>query len=82
MKLKFPELYRIARKKNQTMADVVSTRPLNISFRRALVGEKLRMWIKLVSLVLNVGLGEEKINGNRGWVKVNCFQLSPCTWTC
>jgi len=80
--LKFPELYRIARKKNQTMADVVSTRPLNISFRRSLVGGKLRMWIELVSLVLNVGLGEEKINGNRDWVKVSCFQLSPCKWTC
>ena len=52
----FPELYRIARKKHQTVADVLSTHPLNISFRRALVGGKFRMWSDLVALVLNVNL--------------------------
>ena len=54
----FPELYRIARKKHQTVADVLCTRPLNISFRRALVGGNFRLWIDLVSLVLNVNLVE------------------------
>jgi hypothetical protein len=33
---KFPALYQICRKKNQTVASVLKARPLNISFRRAL----------------------------------------------
>ena len=44
----FPELYRIARKKHQTVASVLSSYPLNISFRRALVGGKARRWYDLV----------------------------------
>ena len=36
------------------MDDVLGTRPLNISFRRALVGDKLRLWLELVSKVANV----------------------------
>ena len=35
---------------------VLSTNPLNISFRRALVGDKLRMWLELVALLVNVNL--------------------------
>ena len=42
------ELYRIARKKHQTVASVLSSYPLNISFRRALVGGKARRWYDLV----------------------------------
>jgi len=52
----FPTLYNIARKKNQTVASVVSSNPLNISFRRALVGGKLRMWLEVVVLLVNVNL--------------------------
>ena len=54
------ELYRIARNKNQTVADVLSTCPLNISLRRALVGGKLSMWTDLVSLVVGVNMVEEE----------------------
>ena len=56
----YPELYNITRKKNQTVASVFSSLPLNISFRRALVGEKLEMWIKLVSEIMQVGLENTK----------------------
>ena len=54
----FPELYNIVRQKHQTVASVMSTLPLNISFRRALVGGKLKRWFDLVALVMNVNLGE------------------------
>jgi hypothetical protein len=44
----FPSLYNIARKKNVTVAQVLSTVPLNISFRRVVVGENWVEWLKLV----------------------------------
>ena len=42
------------------MDDVLGTRPLNISFRRALVGDKLRLWPELVSKIANATLIEDK----------------------
>jgi len=51
--LQYPSLYNIARKKNKTVANVLNTRPLNISFRRAQVGDKLRMWLELVAKIMN-----------------------------
>jgi hypothetical protein len=35
----YPNLYRIVRRKNMSAAQVLSTTPLNVSFRRTLVGE-------------------------------------------
>ena len=52
--------HSIARRKNQRAADVLGTRPLNISFRRALVGDKLRLWPELVSKIANATLIEDK----------------------
>jgi hypothetical protein len=37
--MKYPSLYNIERKKNASVAQVLSTTPLNVSIRRALVGE-------------------------------------------
>jgi hypothetical protein len=34
---KYPSLFNIVRKKNASMAQILSTTPLNISFKRALV---------------------------------------------
>jgi len=56
----FPGLYNIVRKRNQTIASVFSRIPLNIAFRRALMGDRLRQWNVLVSLVAHVNLGEIK----------------------
>lgn len=50
----YPTLYEIVRRKNQSVASVLG--PLNVSFRRALVGDKLTAWLDLVSKVLNVTL--------------------------
>jgi hypothetical protein len=52
--------------KNQIVASALSSRPLNISFRRALRGDKLRMWFDLVTLVLSVSLGE----AGDSWVRL------------
>ena len=38
------------------MANVLGSRPLNVSFRRALVGENMRLWMELVSKMMNTSL--------------------------
>ncbi|WVZ73514.1 hypothetical protein U9M48_021813 [Paspalum notatum var. saurae] len=51
---------QVVRRKNVTVDTVLSTVPLNVSFRRALIGEKLIAWHDLVSKVALVVLGEGK----------------------
>jgi hypothetical protein len=48
LKQQYPSLYCIANRKNVTVEQVFSTRPLNLSFRRALVGDNLIAWIDLI----------------------------------
>ena len=54
----YPNLYNIVRKKHATVADVFSAIPLNISFRRSLVGNKLLEWRNLVATIAQVNLNE------------------------
>jgi hypothetical protein len=49
--LAYPMLYRIVRKKYVTVDSVLSFVPLNVFFRRTLVGDKLVAWFKLASRV-------------------------------
>ncbi|WVZ62207.1 hypothetical protein U9M48_011977 [Paspalum notatum var. saurae] len=49
-------LFNIARKKHVSVAHVFSTYPLTISFRRALVGDKLIKWNELVARIAYVQL--------------------------
>ena len=37
----YPSLYNIARRKDETVANILSSTPLNIFFRRGLTGDKL-----------------------------------------
>jgi hypothetical protein len=48
LKEQYPNLYNIARKKNATISDIFSTRPLNISFRRNLMDDNLQSWHNMV----------------------------------
>ena len=57
---RYPMLYRIVRRKNTIVSRVLSTSPLNVSFRRALIGEKLVAWLELVALVVLVSLNENE----------------------
>jgi BarA-like signal transduction histidine kinase len=52
----FPNLYNIVHKKYATTAEVFSTTPLNVSFRRALIGNKLLEWNNLIATIANVNL--------------------------
>ena len=56
LKLQYPTLYRIVRKKNQIVASVLGARPLIVSFRRSLVNNNLRLWLELVSKIVSTGL--------------------------
>jgi hypothetical protein len=55
----YPSLYNLARNKKVTVAKVLSTSPLNISFRRALVGANRNKWMELVGSVLHVQLDDQ-----------------------
>jgi hypothetical protein len=58
--VKYPNLYNIVRKKNVSVAQVLSTTSLNVSFRRALVGDNWNKWLGLVENVLMVNLNDCK----------------------
>jgi hypothetical protein len=57
---KYPHLYRIVRHKHTSVASVLSTVPLNISFRRSLLGNTLQSWHKLVATIANVRLNDRE----------------------
>jgi hypothetical protein len=46
--VQYPSLYQIVRRKIATIANVFTSVPLNVSFRRALVGHYLVLWHNLV----------------------------------
>jgi hypothetical protein len=60
LKLVYPNLYQLARKKHVVVADVLSTIPLNMSFRRVLSGHNLQSWYGLVKKVLATRLTDAK----------------------
>ena len=49
-----PTIYNIARQPHASVASVLSSEPLNILFRRALVDEKLQEWLDLVAKITNI----------------------------
>ena len=58
LKVKYPSLYNIVRDPHATVSKVMATSPLNTSFRRALVDNKLAKWLSLVARISNVELVE------------------------
>ena len=56
LKDKFPVLFNIVRRKQDSVAKVLSSTPLNISFRRNLVGSNLRDWRRIVASLHDVNL--------------------------
>jgi hypothetical protein len=56
----YPSLYQIVQHKSATVAKVFSSVPLNVAFRRALVGHNLVVWHNLVQRLVNARLNTEK----------------------
>jgi hypothetical protein len=59
LRLKYPSLYSIVRRKDATVAQVLSTIPLNVSFRRSLTNNHLFAWHHLVSKVASTNLSND-----------------------
>jgi hypothetical protein len=59
LKEQYPQLYRIVRHKNDIVATVFRTIPLNISFRRSLTEDTLQSWHELVTNIAYVRLNDE-----------------------
>jgi hypothetical protein len=60
LKDQYPCLYNITREKHLSVASAFSSVPLNISFRRALVGDKLLKWNELVARIAFVQLDDRQ----------------------
>ena len=60
LKSLFPALYNIVRKKSASVITVLSTTPLNMAFRRYLVGVNLQAWYDVVAMVANVQLTNQR----------------------
>ena len=56
LKLQYPNLYNLGYDKHDTVHKVLSTTPLNVSFRRNLQGNNLRDCLQVVSKVADVEL--------------------------
>jgi hypothetical protein len=66
LKVKYPSLYNVVRDRHTTVSKVLASSPLNISFRMALVDNKLLEWLNLVAQISNVQLvgGSDFLDGN------------------
>jgi hypothetical protein len=62
-----------------SVAQVLSTTPLNVSFRRALVGDSWDKWLELVGNVLMVNLNDRKDSFIR--IANKNFSVRICTMT-
>jgi len=56
LKNQYPALYNIVRKKSALVSSVLSSIPLNVSFRRSLVANNLLSWHQLVTRVMDIQL--------------------------
>mgnify|MGYP005844884879 CR=1 FL=1 len=54
--IQYPTLYNIVQCKEDYVGTVLQTIPLNIQFRRALVGERWTAWLHLVRRLIDVQL--------------------------
>ena len=82
LKDQFPNLFNIVQRKHATVvAEVLSSNPLNVSFRRALVGDKLTEWYCLVASLLHINLNEGMDCLFGIYIKVGHSQLIQCIGT-
>src|SRR6187399_2296217 len=57
--MQYPSLYNIVQRKESSVHTVLSTVPLNVEFRRALVGQRWESWLNLVRRLMQVNLTTE-----------------------
>jgi hypothetical protein len=52
----YPSLYSVVRHKDQTVAQILASVPLNIEFRRSLLGARWNRWLHLLHRLIDVQL--------------------------
>ena len=57
--LQYPTLYNIVQRKEEYVGTIFQTIPLNIQFRRALIGERWTAWMHLVRRLIDVQLSDQ-----------------------
>ena len=57
--VQYPTLYNIVQHKEDYVGTVLQTIPLNIQFRRVLVGERWTAWMHLVRRLIDVQLSDQ-----------------------
>ena len=57
--LQYPTLYNIVQRREAYVASVLQSMPLNISFRRTLVGHRWEAWLHLVRRLMDVQLSQQ-----------------------
>lgn len=57
--LQYPMLYNIVQRKEDYVSTILQSTPLNIQFRRALVGARWDAWLHLVERIMQVHLAEQ-----------------------
>ena len=60
LRIQYPQLYNIVRKKQATVAEVLSPQIPNLTWRRDLIGSKLAMWNNLASRLANIVLSQDR----------------------
>ena len=75
----YPALYNIARNRSVTIAEVMSTSPPNVTFRRDLIGARLASWHALQERLADIQLidGHDEFRWNL--TENGKFQLILCT---
>ena len=81
LKDQFPNLFNIVRRKHATVVEILSSNPLNVSFRRVLVGDLLTEWYSLVASLVHINLNEGMDILCRIYIKVGHSQLIQCIGT-
>ena len=60
LRIQYPQLYNIVRKKQATVAEVLSTQIPNLSWHQDLIGSKLVLWNNLISRLANIMLSQDR----------------------
>jgi hypothetical protein len=71
----YPELYSIVNRKQVLVADVLSHTPINITFRRSLVGDKWVKWVHLLNRLIQIQLSNEQDKFVWNLTRSGCFSV-------
>jgi hypothetical protein len=77
LKEQFPSLFNIVHYSHDTVVNVMNQNPLNISFRRAVAGDKLTSWQPNSNPYNNFHKGEIVLPGT--YIDMDVLQSSLCT---